>query len=242
MRICIPIVADSVDSALVKMDRAFNAGDLLELRVDRIGDANLQRLLKREPARILVTNRRTEEGGAFAGTERERVALLLEAVRLGAGYVDIEAATDTRLIKKMKDTIGKNGGRTRLIVSNHDITGTPGHEILKRRLAEGTSLGAAIVKIVTTARTMEDNLNVLGLIPYARKAGMPVIAFCMGEAGRMSRVMAGLLGSFLTFASLNRGEESAPGQITIKEMREILERVQGAKGSRVRVKQSEKDI
>jgi 3-dehydroquinate dehydratase type I len=83
-------------------------------------------------------------------------------------------------------------------------------------------MGAHIVKICTYARAMEDNLQVLGLIPYARKKGRTIIAFCMGEKGRISRVMAPLLGSYLSYASLDKGSESAPGQLTIAEMREIL--------------------
>ncbi|HRR42321.1 MAG TPA: type I 3-dehydroquinate dehydratase, partial [Syntrophales bacterium] len=84
------------------------------------------------------------------------------------------------------------------------------------------SLGADIVKVVTTARTPEDNLKVLRLIPYARRKGLEIIAFCMGDKGRISRVASPILGSFLSFASLERGEESAPGQMTVDEMRLVL--------------------
>jgi 3-dehydroquinate dehydratase type I len=64
---------------------------------------------------------------------------------------------------------------------------------------------------------------VLGLSPYARKKGKGIIAFCMGEQGRISRVMALLLGSYLSFAALDKGAESAPGQLTIGEMRQLQE-------------------
>ena len=61
----------------------------------------------------------------------------------------------------------------------------------------------------------------LGLIPYARNKGQAIIALCMGEKGRVSRVMAPLLGAYLSYASLEKGAESAPGQLTIEEMNQI---------------------
>jgi 3-dehydroquinate dehydratase type I len=87
--------------------------------------------------------------------------------------------------------------------------------------------GADIVKIVTTARSSADNLSVLSLIPYGRSKGKEMIAFCMGEAGIVSRIAAPALGAYLTFASLRRGAESAPGQIAAAPMRRILRLLAG---------------
>jgi 3-dehydroquinate dehydratase type I len=93
---------------------------------------------------------------------------------------------------------------------------------LKARFNECIEAGAGIVKIVTYARSVEDNLKILNLIPYSRRKKRQIIAFCMGKPGRISRVVAPLLGSYLSFASIERGYESAPGQMTIHEMKEIF--------------------
>ncbi|MDI7261770.1 MAG: type I 3-dehydroquinate dehydratase, partial [Thermodesulfobacteriota bacterium] len=85
--------------------------------------------------------------------------------------------------------------------------------------------GVDIAKIVTFARSLEDNLNTLALIPYARKRKQEIVAFCMGEKGRMSRIFAPLMGAAWTYASLSKERASAPGQLTIREMREIWERL-----------------
>jgi 3-dehydroquinate dehydratase type I len=74
---------------------------------------------------------------------------------------------------------------------------------------------------------VDDNLEVLRLIPYARQKGVKVIAFCMGEKGKISRIVAPLLGSYLTYAAWSKGKEAAPGQMTIKEMMEIFRIVKG---------------
>lgn len=45
----------------------------------------------------------------------------------------------------------------------------------------------------------------------------------MGPAGRISRIAGPLFGGYLTFASLEEGQESADGQIPVLETRKILE-------------------
>ena len=63
----------------------------------------------------------------------------------------------------------------------------------------------------------------LELIPVAHDRGIKIIAFCMGPVGRISRIVSHLMGTYLTFASLEGGEESAEGQIPIKQMKEIVD-------------------
>jgi 3-dehydroquinate dehydratase type I len=223
--LCIPICAQTTEAALALMERVYLLADCLELRIDQIKDCNLEQLMKRRQAGtgILVTNRVKTEGGGFAGSERDRIALLKQAVALGADFVDIEASTGRSLLRELKAEIEKHDRRTRWIISAHDLEGTPSEIALQKRFNACAKIGADIVKICTYAREAADNLRVLGLIPYARKKGQEIIAFCMGEKGRISRVMAPLLGSYLSFASLDKGAESAPGQLTIGEMRQIQE-------------------
>ena len=230
--ICIPIIANTHDAALMQMERSSALADILELRIDRIEDVNLEKLMSKKRGKILVTNRRKDEGGGFPGTERDRVDLLKEAVALGADYVDIELRTAEGLIKELAARIRNNHGRTKWIISHHDLTGTPSERALRRRLDECKRTGADITKIVTYAKRMEDNLRVLGLIPYAREKGQEIIACCMGETGRMSRVMAPLLGSYLGYASLEKGAESAPGQLTVGEMKLIFEVLNGPRANK----------
>jgi len=220
--ICISIVAKDQRAALIQMEGSFPLADILELRIDQIKNLGLEGLLRRKRGKVLVTNRRKDEGGGFSGTERERVDLLKEAVALGADYVDIEVRTDKPLIKELSAEIGNHHGRARWIVSHHNFSGTPSQRVLRRRLDECNGTGADIVKIVTYANNAEDNLRLLGLIPYARRRGVEIIAFCMGEMGRISRIMAPLLGSCFSYVSLGKGAESAPGQLTVEEIRQVF--------------------
>lgn len=217
--ICIPIAAARTAEAIEKMERAQPLADLVELRIDRMQELDLERLIAARRVPVIVTNRSREEGGGYAGTEWERVALLVEAVRLGADYVDIEESTDPALKAQVSSAL--SGGTTRLIVSWHDFSGTPPAEFLAARLAACMADKPAIVKIVTHASTAADCLRLLSLIPEALRQGQPIAAFCMGRRGKISRIMAPLLGSVISYASLDPEEASAPGQFTIEEMQTI---------------------
>ncbi len=85
--------------------------------------------------------------------------------------------------------------------------------------------GAEVVKVVPFARSFEDNLKVLSLIPYARERKQKIVAFCMGEKGKMSRIFAPLMGAAWTYASSARQKASAPGQLTARELKEMWERL-----------------
>jgi 3-dehydroquinate dehydratase type I len=219
VRICIPITASTTSEALRKMKQGFGLADILELRIDGIRKCNLEKLLAGGKGELIVTNRVKVEGGGFSGTERERVSLLKKAVSLESTYVDLEIRTDEALRDELKKEIGTRQGHTRLILSYHNFEKTPGLTSLRKKMEEGRRAGADIIKIVSFAGRMEDNLKVLALIPYARKRGLEIITFCMGASGKISRIMAPLLGSYLTYAALCKGEESAPGQMTVGEMK-----------------------
>ena len=169
MKICIPITAATTQEARLKIDKGFALADILELRIDGIRKVNLRQLLKNKKGEILITNRVKEEGGAFTGREPERVALLKKAVALGSDYVDLEIRTSESLISELKKTIEAYRGHTQLILSFHHQERTPSLKALRKKIEDGYKAGADIIKIVTYADRMEDNLKVLGLIPYAKK-------------------------------------------------------------------------
>lgn len=220
--ICIPVVATTNEDTLNQMGRCFTLADVVELRIDYIKQVDLKDLLTYQKNRIMVTNRKREEGGKFTGEEQERIALLKDAVTLGAGFVDLELRTNNDLREMLLDTITHHEGRSQLIISHHILDGTPSYGELQDIFHECVATGARIVKIVTFANTVEDNLNIMKLICYAKKANHKIIAHCMGEKGKISRIMAPLFGAYLTFASLDKGAESAPGQLTVTEMKDVF--------------------
>jgi 3-dehydroquinate dehydratase type I len=216
---CIPIIALTTEQALTKMIRAGQVADVLELRLDIMEEFDLHTILAAAHKPVLVTCRSKEEGGAGSLDVHQRVTCLLTAIDEGAAFVDVEFT----LPSKFRREILENRGRSKVILSRHTVEGTPSVEELKDLLREMGSEGPDIVKIVTQAHTWHDNLGVLSLIPQARDQGLKIIAFCMGPLGWTSRVFAHAMGSYMSFASLEEGQESAEGQIPISEMKRILE-------------------
>jgi len=221
MKICIPVSARSTAAALKKMEEIYPRADVLELRIDGIRNVNLPRLLAARKKPVIVTNRRGDEGGSFQGSEEERVGFLKKAVQLGAEYVDIEARTHGKLIKELITEIRKQGSFTKAIFSWHDFSETPDPGRLNRILRK-CAFHEGIIKIATMANEMDDNLKVLNLIPEAKQMNREIIVLCMGQKGRLSRIAAPVLGSYLSYASSEKGAESAPGQLTAAEMKRIL--------------------
>lgn len=204
----IPIIARTTEEALQDMESASQLADLIELRLDYIENPDLEKLMEKRSKPIIVTNRPKRQGGRFEGPEAQRIALLEKAVDLGVEYVDIE-------YDSVGDFVEKAGAK--IIVSYHNLNETPNNlKEIHKGLAD---TGASVVKIATLAQDITDNLKVFRLL---EEVSYPLTAaFCMGELGQISRILAPRFGSFITFASLDQGKESAPGQLTARELLDV---------------------
>jgi 3-dehydroquinate dehydratase-1 len=162
----------------------------------------------------IACNRRAEEGGKWRGSESARIRELLSAIKLGASIIDIELAAPgvEKVVKEIRD-------RAECLLSYHNTKETPPLKKMKEIVKNQIDAGADICKVVTTARSFADNLAVLQLIKEFPKTR--VVAFAMGAAGQISRVLCPLAGGYFTYASIEAGRESAEGQITAGELRKI---------------------
>lgn len=219
MRVCLSLGLKTVEEVIDCWERWSDRVDIVEIRLDTLAEQNLSPLLRRKPGKVIITNRRKEEGGFFPGDEESRVRLLMEAAEMGADYVDLEASTPQPYLKEAIRRIRSNG--TRLILSYHDLKGTPSLTGLKVRFRRMKAQEPDLIKIVTMAHCYEDNLTVLALIPYAMRHHTDIISFAMGPLGKPSRVLAGYLGSHFTYVSPAGGQETAPGQLTFSELEAI---------------------
>ncbi len=216
-RICISILPKTEAEALALMEQAEKEGaDLIEVRVDNLPNTtNLKELAKHSKTIKIATNKLAEKGGYFAGTEREQQQTLLAAAQSGFNYVDVDLSAPN-----LKDFMAEaRATGAKLIVSHHDFNCTLNEAGLLKILERELAYGADVCKIVTTARKIEDNLTLLDFTAaYCEKVNL--VCFAMGDIGKVSRLLSPLFGGFLTFATLQHNSETAPGQLTIREMRE----------------------
>jgi 3-dehydroquinate dehydratase type I len=217
-KICVSLSSEDPHEIYRKARRAEAlSADLVEVRIDRLSNYHgLSKIAGAVEIPVVATNRPVSENGSFARAESERLSLLMDAVEGGADYVDLESSTSN--LDQMVNTFRKTGAK--IILSHHDHSRTPRLSELKSTLAKLQKSKSDICKIVTTARSPEDNLTILSLLKTNHEAN-PLVSFAMGKPGVWSRLLAPFYGAHFTYASLERGLETAPGQPSISEFRRI---------------------
>jgi 3-dehydroquinate dehydratase type I len=203
--------------AIAGLPRIREQADCVELRLDLFDEPfDLPTLLDAcGSLTVVATLRPPDQGGKSRLGAADRLEVLLEAARLGAHYVDLEydACTPPAL-----DALRGYGAR--VVLSRHDFASMP-PELAERWWPELAELGADVVKVVGTARDVRDCLQVFRAFQIARKAERPTIAIAMGEAGLTTRVLALREEQcLLTYASLGQATSTAPGQLTVDDMRQ----------------------
>ncbi|UCG20255.1 MAG: type I 3-dehydroquinate dehydratase [Deltaproteobacteria bacterium] len=217
-QICVSVMVEAADRVLENMRRARDEGaDLLEWRLDVTRDPELETVLPQSPLPIIATVRSVEQGGHFPGTRQEQLRLLIRAATSGSSYVDWEFRPEEPLPEELSVM------RERVILSYHDFEKTPAEKELESLFDQMAASNTGVVKVVTLAQRIEDNISLLNLIKRGRNRGIEVVAFCLGPLGRISRLACLLMGGAFTYAALESGAEAAPGQLTLAEMRRLLE-------------------
>ena len=211
VRICVPIVNDDLEA--VKSVEPLV--DLFEVRIDLIGDG-WREVAGRLGKPWLACNRRVEEDGRWQGSESARIEELLAAIPLGASIVDIELATPG-----VAAVVGEIKGRADCLISYHNLRETPPLGRMREIIESQLSAGADICKLITTARSLADNLATLELIKHFSQTR--IVSFAMGALGQLSRVLCPLVGGYFTYASIAEGKESAAGQITAGDLYQIYQ-------------------
>jgi len=228
----------SISKALTALRRG---ADAVELRLDLFKPeereatrvkAFVEALREEAKAGVILTNRSASEGGKFEGSEDERLSLLKEALEASeADAVDVEYFAEPRkraeivaLSRKLNATV---------IFSFHDFAGMPDAAELEHLALKMHAEGADIAKIAVTPETAEDALKLLELTlklkasnASRKAAGEKGVAFIgMGSVGRHLRVLAPIYGSALTYGFLEGEESVAPGQLSISELRSMIDKL-----------------
>ena len=202
--------------ACAGLARIREQADCVELRLDLFDEPfDLQVLLReRGSLPVVATLRPPHEGGRCTLAPEQRLKVLVKAAELGAEYVDLEWDAASRAAQAAVRAAG-----ARVIVSRHDFSGMPG--LSDEWWPELAEIGADVVKVVGTAIDVRDCLQVFRAFERADAVDRPSIAIAMGQAGLPTRILALRSPScLLTYAALGEAIGTAPGQLTLGEMRE----------------------
>ncbi len=220
-KVCVAIQAGSPAEMMERAETALKDSRFMEFRLDSLPKpasamAYLKQFLaEHRDVTAIATCRRKAHGGGFDGPLASELEILTKAAQSGCQIIDleVESAEETKPAQLAKlRSIG-----AALIVSYHDFTRTKSLEQAADRIE---AFKPDFVKVVSTARTLADNLTVLRLIED-RSLASHVVGIAMGEEGIVSRVLGPRAGAAFTFASFSNGTETAAGQVTAESMRDL---------------------
>ena len=198
--------------------------EAVEIRTDSLEcpcpevTAKLIDIVKKAELPVIVTCRDKAEGGVAELDLSLRLSILREAINAGADFIDVEYKNFKHPdVQSVLCAMLEQCPATQLIISRHNFKG-PFEDLNLIYESILATYPEAIPKIVYKARHINDCFAAFDLLS---EADCPAIVFAMGRAGQISRILAKKFGAFLTFASLDETSTSAPGQISLKQMKTI---------------------
>ena len=213
---CVSIGETNPKKLKTSLKKALEKSDIAEIRFDYLKKSDIPTVLediKKNLSRCVCTLRPKSEGGLFIGKEDERKSILRLLAEYNPFLLDVEFNTiqrDKKLVKYLKKT------KCRILVSWHDFKKTPSNSQLKNKFNEMKKF-SNMVKIVTVAKNVSDASRLLSL--YSIRTESKIVAFCMGDPGKFSRILCLHLGSPFTYVSL--GKAIAPGQFSVDEIKSL---------------------
>lgn len=229
VRICVPVCESRAVDLRQAMTRAGEVADLIELRLDYLqGDElfkalrNLPALISSSPRPVIVTLRPAEQGGQREMDNLTRIIFWVEHFLYGKPHVDFaDIELDLALLfgQREKDEGRKLLNWNRVICSHHDFRGVP--DDLSQIYEQMAATPARVLKIATQANDITDCIPLFRLQERANGEGREIVAVAMGAAGVATRILGAARGAFLTYGSLDDAQQSAPGQVTARELREL---------------------
>ena len=223
-KICVAIQASTPAEMFARAAAALKDARFLEFRLDSLPSPSsalprLKKFLAEHNLTAIATCRRKPNSGGFTGSLDEELSILLKAARAGCRIVDLEIESAEEAspsqLERFRAALRKTGAQ--LIVSFHDFSRTRAVIHAADRIA---SFAPDFVKVVSTAQLLSDNLSILRLVED-RSSSSRILGIAMGEEGLVSRVLGPRAGGAFTFASLEDGTGTAPGQVTAKTMRAL---------------------
>ena len=220
-KLCVAIQGGSPAELMDSAEAASVHFKFLELRLDSLSKpANAfpylkQFLSEHKDVTVIATCRRKTLGGGFDGPLASQLEILSKAAQIGCQIIDIEVESAEEAKSAQLGKLRAAGAA--LLISFHDFTRTKGLDQAADRIE---AFKPDFIKVVSTARTLSDNLAVLRLIED-RSLASHVVGIAMGEEGLVSRILGPRAGAAFTFASFSESSETAPGQLTAETLRDL---------------------
>jgi len=226
-KLCIAVQGTTPSELFSRADTALKDSVFLEFRFDALSKPaavfpDLKTFLGRRGVTSIATCRRKSCGGHFTGSLNAELEFLLKAAQTGCQIVDLEIESVEQCTKPQfaKFRAALRAAGASLLISSHDFTRTRRPDGLNQTAQRIAAFEPDFAKVVTTARSLADNLAVLQMIED-QSLNSHIVGIAMGEEGIISRILSPRAGAAFTFASAAEGAETAPGQISARTMLDL---------------------
>jgi 3-dehydroquinate dehydratase/shikimate dehydrogenase len=219
-KICVAITGATPADMMHNAEEIVRENHFVEFRLDYLPNPLAiiprlkQFLYERGEITAIATCRRAATGGKFKGTIPAELEILEKAAQAGCHLIDIELQTAEHTKPAQMKKLRSFGAA--LIISHHDYEATKNLDAVFDRILP---FQPEFIKIVSTAKTLADNVTMMRFLD-SRRDEANIIGISMGEQGIISRVLGLRAGSVFTFAAAHAGEETGPGQIEARTLRE----------------------
>ncbi len=202
-RICLSLTESSLEDNLRMYARYRDHIDMVELRCDCL-EAREYDGVSSFPAKIdlpvILTVRRRKDGGEFDGDEEARLRLLRIGSKGGYSYIELESDFRGSGLEQSARSAG-----VRVIRSFFHDRGIPDDLVSDMRSAVAAE---EIPRAIVETRGSSDLESLLRV--YGRLSGIDeYILYSTGDYGFATRVLAGKLGSAVSFCSASCGDRAA---------------------------------
>ena len=237
--LCCMVITETADEAiLTARNAAYDGADaygyqICRMAPDQRDEAQIRRVLQYMGNRpVYMTNYR--HGFNKDKTDEQLGDELVDLAKWGATLLDVmgdyycraenELTMDAAAIEKQKrliDRIHEAGGE--VLMSSHVLKYTPAEEVLRIAL-EQQKRGADVVKIVTAANSVEEEMENLRLTPLLKKElDVPFLFLSGGTHCRMHRTIGPMLGCVMALCVQRYDARSSKDQPLLRAERMILD-------------------
>jgi 3-dehydroquinate dehydratase/shikimate dehydrogenase len=219
-KICISVCAETADELIEQIKRAEVLADVIEIRFDclkdwtQIGKARVFLINNKQTirAKILATFRIKEQGGKGDWNKDSNIINFWIEILNNKMFDFEDLEFNLQYSKNVEISILR-------IRSFHDFLGVPKN--LTQIYEEMMNESPYIIKIATQAKDIAETIPIWKLLERAKSENKELIPIAMGESGKWTRILGLAHGAFMTYAALDSGKETAPGQVSAKDLIEV---------------------
>lgn len=231
----VPITAKTKEQALAQAQVIANTADadLAEFRIDLLSFASdtkqvialgheLKKILGNKP--MIATIRTKKEGGQLEISDADYGKTYQAYLKNPfMDWLDVEMFRDQKVVSEIVQKAHQK--KVLVVMSNHDFQKTPSQDEIEKRLLKQDQMGADILKIAVMPKSKQDVFTLMNAtLKVSQQTTKPLLTMSMGQLGTISRVATANMGGSYSFGMI--GQASAPGQIDVTKLKQILKTVQ----------------